>query len=292
MRRLCVIFGLLLTVVVEAARADPPPAPPPDPVDVLLEGLADEARLAQQTFELLHSAPDAALRYDRLPVSRGDVADRITRRLYRDPFVDAYVRWQLTSFDPPFGPFDDDAFDRVRRDAPPVLDNPWAGRRLRRMVGYLKDQDALDDVQRAEVERRLALTAEEAGHVARFRHVSTDYRRWADRALADRPARRLAWRLDTVAAYLAAGWPVPADAVDAVGAAIAELGEIDPAGVTCGRLIADVERVGGLDRELITDAALTDDGRLRAELRRSALDRTVIDGWIEGIRRACRPATP
>ena len=89
--------------------------------------LAEEARQAKADLALPTETPDFADRFDR-EMDPADILRTIARRGNRDPFIDAYIRWQFTSFDVSLPDLDDRNFARLMDEAPTMVENPKADR--------------------------------------------------------------------------------------------------------------------------------------------------------------------
>jgi hypothetical protein len=176
----------------------------------ILRQLAEEADKSRTEGGLVRNSADFAQRLkDVEPPSSKQVADKITRRLDNDAFVDAYIRWQLTSFDPPFEVerLADREFDRLLESLPPLLPNPRADQSLLEALQKASAIGTLTDAQQKEINDRLNALATQASHAAAFNVAATQFRQWLRAKFKPQPHRALTLLLEEAAAIANAGWP-------------------------------------------------------------------------------------
>ena len=87
--------------------------------------LIEEAIEAQKNELLPTLSPDFAKRFGH-QIPQADLTQAILVRTHPDPFVDAYVRWQLTSFDPSLPQLSDQEFANFMDAIPALIPNPRA----------------------------------------------------------------------------------------------------------------------------------------------------------------------
>ncbi len=122
-RRLVVVVAAGFLVAVPAI-AQPPSRPPAAILATAIKSLLEEARLAKTEEELPRQNADFARQAGQQPLPPIIVGRQLIRRADRDPFVDAYVRWQLTSFEPALPEMNDRAFERFLCELRPMLEYP------------------------------------------------------------------------------------------------------------------------------------------------------------------------
>ncbi|MHC4990893.1 MAG: hypothetical protein ACYTGC_07920, partial [Planctomycetota bacterium] len=278
-----VLMGLMAAAC--AGRAQPPDAtspttpPPANVIDVLRQQLREEARSLQMSLKPPARKPDIATRFEP-EVPPTSVVAMLCERNDADGFADGYVRWQLTSFDPDLDGVTDEQFAALLRTAPPLLDNPRAGRRYLRFMRHMNDVEALPPGDVELVETRLADVSREAALVESFRFIGEGLRGWVDRKLERDPGRRLVWRVEWCAASLRAGWPVDerARAIDELMTAEA-IGGIDAA--RRGQFVERIRRLATVERTVVTGVTIEPDRTVTVELEPVTLAPERVERWIE-----------
>lgn len=177
--------------------------------------LTEEAEAAREKEALPRRGSDFARDFRRLhggAVPGGRVVwSRMRRPLSRDPFIDAYVRWQLLGFNPELpeaSALDDRAFERFLADLPALLKNPRSDRRLLAQVNRAlareelneSDARAMSDLDR-DLRKRTRLVNE-------LNRPALELRRWVERQAGATGHRIHQVRLERLAAMVVAGWNV------------------------------------------------------------------------------------
>lgn len=231
--------------------------------------------------------PDFAGRheFDLEPLAVGRA---LATRAHRDPFVDAYVRWQLAGVEHVLPDLDERAFDRLLESLPRLPENPRADRRLLATMSVLRGAGPIPTARQATIRAELdQLAARAARAEARCLPARDLRRRLASRFDGD-PARRLDLELETIAALVAAGWPCAA-----------AKSRLDDLCVTLGREAAlDAEdratfgrhagRLAGRRRSLLAGAAFRENV-LEPVYDDTAVDDFEVRRWIRAVDRAAPP---
>ncbi len=168
----CVVFVILTHSLTSAPTIFPPPAATSQSSrdhELIREArrlLISEALDAKKNQQLPTLSPDFAQRFDR-EIPDADLSQAILEPTHRDPFVDAYVRWQLTSFDPALPEFNDQQFADFMDNIPALVQNPRADPQIIDTLERLAESAVLP-AQRlqqlqadiAELDRRTTITAQ------------------------------------------------------------------------------------------------------------------------------------
>ena len=194
-------------VVAGPAIAQPPPRSPTATLASAIKTLLDEARLAKIEEQLPRQDADFARRAGQQPLPPLIVGRQLIRRADRDPFVDAYVRWQLTSFEPALPEMTDREFERFLSELPPMLENPRANGSLLGDVNAALRAGALGESTQAALRRRLDALAAQTGRARTMNRPATRLYDWVARQLPQTGARALQLELARLDALVDAGWP-------------------------------------------------------------------------------------
>ena len=101
-----------------AARSDAPP----ESLEAVVQLLKGEAREAWASGTLPREHSNVGDEYD-VPIDEEVLRGLLVRRIDRDGFVDAYVRWQLLSYGPVLLALEDNEYRRLLQTAPAFVPN-------------------------------------------------------------------------------------------------------------------------------------------------------------------------
>ncbi|MDH3584502.1 MAG: hypothetical protein OER86_09830 [Phycisphaerae bacterium] len=120
-----VLASLLPSVMTRTARAVPPPPPPrPTTVGVVISALQKEARQswkADRTWP--RKTQDFAVEKN-WSVPNDQIVQALTRRLNKNPAIDAYIKWQLLGFGVNLAELEDEKIRRIVATTPRPLGQP------------------------------------------------------------------------------------------------------------------------------------------------------------------------
>ena len=153
----------------------------------------------------------------------GLVGSKLVRRLHEDHAIDAYVRWQLTSFDPVLPTMNDRAFRRLLKTLPPLPVNPYAEDRLVRDLFRALEAAPISDADRRVVEGMLDTARDRSAGADATRRAALGFREWVRTRQSVPGQRTLLVLLSDAEAIAKAGWDIRPvkDQLDAAFAAAA-----------------------------------------------------------------------
>jgi hypothetical protein len=287
---LCTCAAVLLPVApgVIAAAADtsssgavrtPRPIRISESMREALNQLAAEGDLAKLRRKLPSQRADFAARF-RGTLDPAEVAAALLRRANPDPFIDGYIRWQLTSFDPAMPELDDRAMIDLIRHAPAMVSNPRADRELIGLVRLAERTPRLSasDLQRLHLflddldQREIAAEA--------LNQPAAGYRDWIESRLPSAGPHRPLWLIERCGAMLEAGWPVNGVKVSLAHALDAAM---DDPTVTPVRQAMLIEQMSGLrnrSRQLLSRVLFPDDGGVDATYTSIGAGDEEIEAWL------------
>ncbi len=205
-RRLAVPVAASL-LVAAPAMAQPPPGSPAATLATAIKTLLNEARLAKTEEQLPRQDADFARPAGQPPLPPLIVGRQLIRRADRDPFVDAYGRWQLTSFKPALPEMTDREFERFLSELPPMLENPRANVSLLGDVNAALRAGALGESTQAALRRRLDAVAAQTGRARTMNQPATRLYDWLAGQLPQTGTRVLQLELARLGALVDTGWP-------------------------------------------------------------------------------------
>jgi hypothetical protein len=283
------VLALLLTAPRAHASAHDRPQSPAKargkpPIQRAIEQLTAEAVQAKKDLRLPTLEPDFSTRFaEKDALDHALVLDAITRPANKDAFIDAYIRWQLTSFNPALPELNDQQFLKLMNNAPRLLDNPRA------------DADAVAAFEKAEAAPRLNAgdlqrireaantMADRAAVIERLNLPALEWRKWVDNQLPARGPRKLQWLIERCYATISAGW----DARDAKGdltRACRDLGrsagELGLAPQHKQMVSEQMQRIEGVRRRIIEDVAFLAGDRVDVAFANVYVSENDVKKWI------------
>jgi len=175
------------------------------PLEAVVRELSAEAEAMLKVKDVPRGKPDYASRCAH-DVPMDQISDAIMMRLHREPLIDAYIRWQLTSFDPPLPLMDERAFAKFMDSAPPMIENPQANAAMLELferadkAGVLRDRDL-------ERLRAAWLDLEQRTKVAELlNRPAIEFRDFIDDKLGETGSLPRLWLIERCAATIKAGW--------------------------------------------------------------------------------------
>jgi hypothetical protein len=204
------LCGKLLCFATAAAdaRLPRPDATPAQQkiVKKLLAQLENEARTILKEQKISETDPDIAARFDeQLPPEL--IGSILIHRLNSDPFIDAYSRWQLTSYQTTLPELTDAQFLLFMDEAPAMMDNPWANPDV---VALFEKAEAAGPLSESDATalQRLEMELKEKEDVARhLNYPAEQFRAWVSKQIGDAGMRPRLWLLGECRAIINAGWP-------------------------------------------------------------------------------------
>lgn len=255
-------------------------------VDRALIALADEALAAKSAIRFEHPQPDFRTRFGS-DITPADLATIIVQRQHDDPFIDAYIRWQLTSFDPPLPEMDDATFLRMLDATPAMVENPKAALDALDTAAQLDRAGRLTAAQTLKLRAYVESLNERTMMAEEMNRPALEWRLWMAEKLGEAGARPRLWRVEGLAATIMAGWPVS----DLKGDISRDFTRsVDDDTFTPEQrqsVILQLSRLIGPGRRIFDDVTYFADGSVEVKMRTSSVDRDDVENWrrrLAGIR--------
>jgi hypothetical protein len=278
-----VLAGAVAGVVAGAGAvgAQDRPRRPASHMQEAIAVLTEEAEQARRTHTI-SDRPDFALRFER-DLDLADVRRTILGRAHRDPFIDAYIRWQLTSFRPELTPLDGRDLGRLLREAPAMVENPRAASDVMDLMRRAADAGQLSPADR-ELLRALVAELDERSSIAEQMNMpAVQFREWVHLRLSSGGSAPLQWLIENCAATIDAGWP-PRAIKGRMTAAFSAAG-IDES-------ITDADRAAltellyamvGRERRSVNRVTFLADGSVRVSYATAQVTRRDVENWVERL---------
>lgn len=169
--------------------------------------LTDEALKAKETQQLPRQKADFAKSFGQSLPSEF-VGRKIVRRNHRDDFIDAYIRWQLTSFNPVLPKLNDRQFAGFIKSLPKLIDNPRADKALLADINKAIRAGILSDKSQEQLSSKITECAKNTSIASALNLPNTRFRNWILAQLSKTTIRSLQLKLDQLAKTAQAGWPI------------------------------------------------------------------------------------
>ena len=275
-------IGLTCLAVLAGSGRPAPQEPSAAALAEAIKILIDEAKQAKHDQQLPRATADFAGGFGR-EVPPEMLARRLARRAHADGFVDAYVRWQLTSFDPPLPDLDERALERFLAQLPPLLHNPHAEETLIESLGSAAREGQLSPRVQADVRRGLDDLAKRAGLVQALNRPALELRDWIDKKLPESGPPRLMAALERCGALVEAGWEASPAKLEVEQRFRARGRDLTLTSQQRVRLAAQAGRLAGRSRTYVRSARIVE-GALVVDYQDTAVYNFDVRRWIKLLR--------
>jgi hypothetical protein len=275
-----------------ASRPDSSPDEPPtrrpsrreNPLKDAVAQLTAEALRCRKDQKLAASKPDFAARFSaREQLDLSQLSKAMLSPAHRDPFVDAYVRWQLTSFDPALPPLDERAFVQFIEALPAMVENPAGDAEAMAAFEQVDEKGVLTPgmlkrYKEAEAELR------RRGAVAEALNVPAEgLRDWILAQVGSTGALPRLLLLERCAATVRAGW--------SAGKLKGDVTREFTASTTDGQFKPDqralvaayARHLAGTERRIIKEITFMADGSLRVSFETPRISEQDAEKWIDRL---------
>ena len=194
-----------------AAPQSRPTTPERSPAAVMAEALrvlSDEGKQSLQNRQLARPAANFAQEFgQQIPTPL--VNQKIIHQLNSDPFIDAYVRWQLTSFKGVALAADmtERQFQKFLDEIPGLIENPRADRELIDAIIAKTKLGPLNEPQQKDINTQLNGLSERTSQASGLNQAPLRFRGWVREQLPEKGMRVVLADLELCAATVQAGWP-------------------------------------------------------------------------------------
>lgn len=247
-------------------------------LDVVTEQLRDEAVAARNGGTMPEHA-DFAERFDGEPSAR-QIVQALTRPQDDDPFLDAYIRWQLTSFDPE-PRWNQREFMRLLRELPAMVPNPRGSERAMSLYQAAVEAGRMRPSDRA----RLRELTEELDELTERAEVlnrpAEEFRHWLRETVGDAGPRRYQLLMEHCAATIDASWSTQGIKMR-MSFAFTRSAEHGTLSRSEQRTIAQqLQRLVGRESRFLNQITFLADGSVNVTYSNARVIQRDVDNWIE-----------
>lgn len=244
--------------------------------------LTREAQQAMRQEQLPAEEADFASRFDA-EVPEEDVLQALAEPVHREPFIDAYVRWQLTSFEPDLSKMSDRSFRRLLQSAPRLQSNPMADERLLRVVQEAEETDYLSGSDIRELRGMVQQAEQHTTRAEQMNKPAEAFRTWVREHLGTDNLRGLQWLIENCAANIEAGWPVQGEKTR-LTKAFKEAADAEDFSRDQKRTLAQqTQRLAGMHRRFIRNVEFLANDDIQTMIGTSGVSRGDVERWIQSL---------
>lgn len=275
------LIALLLTGAAATTSGQTQTRSPNAVLAEAIKTLTDEAHKAKETQQLPRQKADFAKSFKQtLPTEL--VGRKISRQVNRDDFVDAYVRWQLTSFDPTLPKFNDREFARFVNSLPKLLDHPRADNALLADINKAIGAGVLDEKSQEQLSSKITEYTKKTSVALALNLPNVRLRTWVLSQFPKTGARPIQLKLDQLSKTVTAGWPV--DRIKTQLDELFEKSDRDRSFTIQQRqtVVKQAQRLIGMNRVFLARANITD-GTISADFDDSGVYDFDVRRWTRSI---------
>lgn len=253
-----------------------------------MRALLEEGQAIRNNKRPLPEKPDFASRFEG-SLAAEDVGRALMKHANPDAFIDAYVRWQLTSFDPVLPEMDDSAFAAFMDITPPMVENPRAKDKMLLIFHAAADGKPRSEEEIEHLRQAVGEMEERAGRAAAMNKPAIEFRDWVAAKLGESGPRPRQWLLERCAATIHAGWP--ANSIKGDISRQFSAGASDESFTAPQRqIVADqTRRLLGFHREFVDKVSFMADSTVKVTFAATKADREDVENWIKRLSGESQP---
>lgn len=278
--------GIVLATVASgaagAAGATAVPSSPPTPASDAINCVVTELVVEAENLALRQLPPPLAPDYARrcqLRPAQAEIVAALSSRQHADPFIDAYIRWQLTSFEPTLPAWSDRDFFGLMNSAPAMIANPRADADLIELLALAEGSASLENA----VVDRLRTLMEDLDlrelMAEQMNRPALAWRDWIARHLNNDGVRPRQWLIERCSAMLAAGWPVRSLKFDLTRSLDRANKDLTVTYSQRIMLAEQLEQLRNRERRLVTRVIFAPDGTIIGRYARTGVSDEELDDW-------------
>ena len=279
---------IALCMFTTTAAQEPPRASPAVLLQHAVRDLTQEAQDARGAGELTRREADFVHTFlSERGLARDHIPPRIAwnalRRPQSDaPFIDAYVRWQLTGFTaaiPAADALSNDDFESFLKALPPYLVNPGSDREI---IDRINAALRLQRLSEQESEALMSLhhdLRERLRTISALNVPATRLREWVAEQVGDRGLRIHQVRIERLAALVSGGWNTERLKREIAGGLRGAVRDASFTPEQRARLAEQMRRLAGRRKPIVTRIAVSE-GAAQAQFDEAAVYDFEVSEWI------------
>ena len=174
-------------------------------MQAVLRQLREEAIAAQKGQQPMRDEANFALETTLSP-PLDLISQNLIRTQHRDPFIDAYIRWQLTGFNPTFPQLPNRKQQDVLRKLPTLTANPLSDPAVLNRVNELLQIPILTEQEQLQIITEYTKLTDAQRRAAKNNVPATKLRMWLIKSFPPQSRAGLEVRVELVATMVGSGW--------------------------------------------------------------------------------------
>lgn len=212
---LCTISVVLLVVLLPLnsyAIQSPPKRTSAAALQYAIKLLTQEAEQAKSEEKLPRQTANFYREFkksENVEINSKMVWEKIRRPLSKDPFIDSYIRWQLTGFNPTMpdaDDFEDSDFENFLNSLPQLLGNPRSDRNTLAKINQALGREQVSDEDAEKLNEMDKEIRNKSNQVNNLNKPGIQLRNWVDKQVGNKGHRIHQARLERLAAMVKTGW--------------------------------------------------------------------------------------
>ncbi|MHC4447629.1 MAG: hypothetical protein ACYSXF_07615, partial [Planctomycetota bacterium] len=250
-----------------------------------IQALILEGRAIHDGDRPMPSEADFAARFNK-PIDETRLLETLADRVNRDSFLDAYCRWQLTSFcstRPRLLDLDDRDFLRFLRRAPAMIENPRAEPKTLAAFEEARTAGRLSSHELRRLRHVNDQLEQRTAKARKLNEPADHFYEWVQEQLGDAGPRPRQWLILRCARTIAAGWPTR-DIKTEMTRDFNEIATDRRFSAAQRHLVArQVRALAGLNRQSVNKVTFMADRSVRVTLSTSGVDKGDVERWAERL---------
>jgi hypothetical protein len=203
---LCVTAILMAQAVAAPnLRSEDSEVSPREALTTALRELTDEAREAQKSGTLPRLKADYAAQFPH-QIDSALIKTKLLRPVGRDPFIDAYIRWQLTSFVDALPEMDDAEFEKFLSELSACVLNPQVSEKFVQPLMRASSAGELAPSDHKYVQNLIDDLKAQREQASVLRRPADELRAWIAKHVGENGHRPMQVAIERCAALAQAGW--------------------------------------------------------------------------------------
>ncbi len=244
------------------------------------EVLRAEAQQVRQSNEVPERADFASRSDEELPEEL--IAQALTRPMDQDPFVDAYIRWQLTSFRPQ-PRWSQRDFLRLLSQLPAMVPNPRGDEQVHALLERAVELGPLNRSDRRQLQQFSRELDEQTERAETLNRPALELRTWIRDTVEDDDMRRIQALMEQCAATIDAAWSTQGVKMR-ISFAMSAGAESDTLTNAQRRAIAEqLQRLVGRHRRFVNQITFLANSTVNVTYSNARVTQRDVDNWLERL---------
>jgi hypothetical protein len=286
-----VVLAMCASLTAQTGNPAKPPGKEKPAIQRAIDALTEEAQQAKKNQKMPRTETDFAAGFkDEIPTDA--LLEAITQPVNRDSFIDGYVRWQLTGFNPPLPALDERQMLKLMAAAPAILPNPCADVDVVATFEKAEEASQLSQRDRERLRETWTTINDRRRITEAFNLPALGWRKWIDNQLPSRGPAKILWLIERVAGTVNGGWDsrtVKGDLTRLSRDLGRSVGDLALSPQQTQLVCEQIQRMKGLRRRMIEDIAFLASNRIDVSFFNLYVSESDIEKWVESLGGTVQP---